>query len=412
MTTNRFFPITTLVLALHGFAANAEVEHQVSGKVSVLASYNDAIEQASMSRIEGDDAFDIHATGQVSLELLGQDWGVFSHLQATTEGDSIHGKAGVVELYAYYAIPFEQDRALTVSAGQFFMPTSIENTDDFWDSPYSNNYSALNTWIAQEVRPIGLEVRFDEVPEASNETAWGGGVMAFIGNDSMGSLLTWKGWSIGRHKSVYGELLNLPEIYNIDEGVFASQRDDGSKPFGRDLDHKTGYLAHAYYSPNSDLTVKAAYLDSRADGHLYRGEYAWANYFTVLGVKWQINEHWLFLSETMFGRSAMGYPKWMGVATDFNTTYALVSYKWQQWDYTMRLETFEAVDRANIPAESNDKGQALTLSAKWQAFGKPWSVVGEWLYIDVEGQRERALADGVFTDEDESQLSISINYSF
>lgn len=400
------------LLLVAGFQAMAEGEHEVVGKLSVLASHNDAIETASMSRIEGDDAFDLSGTAQVSYEYIGDDFGFFTHVQATTEGDSVHGKFGVVELYGYYAYAMSDVQTLTFSAGQFFMPTSMENTDDFWDSPYTNNYSALNTWIAQEVRPIGLEIRFDDVPEASNKTAWGAGVMAFISNDSMGAMLTWRGWSIGRHKSVYGEILNLPEIYHLQQGIFEPQRDDGTKPFGRDLDHNVGYLGHAYWSPNTDFTLKLAYLDSQGDGHLYRGEYAWANYFSMLGIKWRINEQWTLLGETMFGRTAMGYPKSKGTAVDFDTTYVLVSYKRQQWDYTMRLEKFDAVDKAFMPRESNDSGKALTLSAKWQAFGKPWSIIGEWLYIDVDDQRFRALDNGTFIDEDESQLSISLNYSF
>lgn len=400
------------LLMLCSSGASADGEHQLSGKFSVLATQSDTITKADMSRLEGDDAFDVGGIAQLSYEYINENFGFFTHLQATNEGESIHGKFGVVELYGYYGLPLDDERSLTFTAGQFFIPTSMENTDDFWDSPYTNNYSALNTWIAQEVRPVGLEIRFDSVPEVSHKTAWGVGAMGFIGNDAQGAMLTWKGWSIGRHKSVYGEVLRLPELHHLQEGVFYKQRDDGTKPFGRDLDHNIGYIGHAYWSPNADFTVKLTYLDSQGDGHLYRGEYAWANYFTIVGLKWRVNERWTVLSESMFGRTAMGYPKRKGTAVDFDTTYLLVSYKREQWDYTMRLEKFDAVDRANMPRESDDSGKAWTLAAKWQAFGKPWSIIGEWLYIDVDGQRTRALTNSVFIDEDESQLSLSLNYSF
>lgn len=394
------------------FSVQAEPEHQFFGQLSVVASYSDAIETASMSRVEGKGGFDTTTKVQLSYEYLDDAFGVYGHVQATSEGDNIEGNYGIVELYGYYRFSFDEARSLDVTLGQFFMPTSMENTDDFWESPYTNSYSALNTWIAQEVRPIGLEIRFDNAPEQTTKAAYGIGAMGFVSNDAMGAMLTWKGWSIGRHQSVYGEVLNLPEIYHVDDGAFAAQRDDGTKPFGRELDNNIGYLAHGYYSPNADWVFKLAYIDTQGDGHLYRGEYAWANYFTVAGVKWRPNEQWTVLFESMFGTTAMGYPHWKGTAVDFDTSYVLLSYKRQQWHYTMRFESFEASDKARFPGESNDSGNALTIAAKWQAFGKPWSITGEWLYIDVDGQRTRALDNGVFIDEDESQMSISLNYSF
>ena len=396
--------------------AYAQSEHELSGKVAVIVSQSDAIagpNSANMSRLEGDDAFDLSGQLQLAYDYSNENWGFYSHLQITDEGDSKHGNVGLVEMYGYYQFIPHDNRTVTLTMGQMFLPSSFENTEDFWDSPYSNNFSALNTWIAQEVRPIGLEVKYDWIADEDEDfSAFGFGVMSFIGNDSMGSQLTWRGWSVGRHKSVYGEILNLPEIANIDSGIFAVQRDDGSKPFGRDLDYKYGIVAHGYWSPNADLSFNVTFLDNNGSGELYRGEYAWATMFTILGAQWQLNDNWTLLGETMNGKSSMGNPPIMGVGVEFETTYILANYRHEQWDYSVRVEQFDMVDGTLIPGESNDKGRALTLSTRWQAFGKPWSVIGEVLFIDVGGQRTRLLDNGSFMDEDESQMSLSLNYFF
>jgi hypothetical protein len=406
-----FKPIILVMGLFYLPMALGEAEHEFSGKAALITSYSDGIQTADMSRLEGDDSFDLSGQLQLSYDYSNDNFGFFSHLQFTNEGNSKDGNIGIAEMYGYYSYPIDDSQQLTFTMGQLFMPSSFENTEGFWDSPYSNSFSALNTWIAQEVRPIGVELKYDWLSE-DETSAFGLGVMSFVGNDSMGAMVSWKGWSIGRHISVYGEVLNLPEIYHIDNGIFADQRVDGSKPFGRDLDHKEGYLFHSYYSPTNSLTFKYTHLDNKGDGQLYRGEYAWRTTFSIVGVKWRINDKWTVLGESMSGRTMMGNPSVMGVASKYKTTYVLTSYNHKQWDFSVRLEEFDIVDTARAPRESNDQGSAVTLGARWQAFGKPWSVLGELLFIDVDGHRTRALDIGTFTDENESQWSLSVNYFF
>ncbi|MFT4927220.1 MAG: hypothetical protein ACI8WB_003326 [Phenylobacterium sp.] len=394
--------------------ADEEGEHEVSTKATLLGSMSDAINGgAGLSRLHDDDGLDVAAKLQLSYEYSNDNIGFFSHVQLTSESQGSRGELGIVQLFGYYVVPFDQEKSLTFTLGQLFMPSSLENSDAFWDSPYSNNFSALNTWIAQEIRPVGLEVRFDYISDEDKPfNAFGFGAMSFVGNDSMGSQLTWRGWSIGRHKSGYGEVLPLPSLYYVDEGLFAHQRDDGSKPFDRDLDHRLGYLVHGYWSPDEALTFKLSYLNNGGDGKLYKGEYAWVTTTAIFGALWQIDENWRLLTETMWGYSAMGNPPVMGVDTHYDTTYVLASYQQGQWGYAMRLERFAAVDHVQFPAESNDKGRALTLSTRWQAFGKPWTVIGEWLFIDAQAGRDRKLVDGTFHDSNESQWSLSLSYEF
>src|SRR6202022_1618441 len=63
-------------------------------------------------------------------------------------------RAGLVQ--AYVDLYNEHWR---LRAGSFWLPTSRENIDPLWTSPYTITYSALNSWIGQEVRPIGADLQ-------------------------------------------------------------------------------------------------------------------------------------------------------------------------------------------------------------------------------------------------------------
>jgi len=41
--------------------------------------------------------------------------------------------------------------------GAFYPPFSRENVDLGWQSPFTYSYSAINTWLGEEIRPIGVE---------------------------------------------------------------------------------------------------------------------------------------------------------------------------------------------------------------------------------------------------------------
>ena len=100
--------------------------------------------------------------------------GLARHEQSGTVGK----RAGIVQAYADLSIS-----ALRLRAGSFWLPTSRENVDPLWTSRYTITYSALNSWIGQEVRPLGADLQF------SPNFYFTMGATAFRGNDTMGTLL-------------------------------------------------------------------------------------------------------------------------------------------------------------------------------------------------------------------------------
>src|SRR5207237_10694641 len=96
----------------------------------------------------------------------GVDWQPVSHFLVHAHGvaraepsENRGRRAGLVN--AYVEADFDNGRNdFNVRAGQFFLGTSRENTGDLWSSPSTVNYSAVNSWIAQEVRPIGVNAEW------------------------------------------------------------------------------------------------------------------------------------------------------------------------------------------------------------------------------------------------------------
>ena len=81
--------------------------------------------------------------------------------------------------------------------GAFYPSFSLENGDRGWQSPFTYSYSAINTWIGEEIRPIGAEWslrrRLEGFRSNHELRAFAAG---FYGNDPAGTLLFWRGWSL------------------------------------------------------------------------------------------------------------------------------------------------------------------------------------------------------------------------
>ena len=117
--------------------------------------------------------FDAGGEGERDVAIgeiqLGFDWRPIQHFDLHVDGmsygnaRSLKGRTGLVTAFA--EIVGERGRnEFDLRAGQFFLGTSRENTDDLWTSPYTINFSAINTWIAQEVRPIGIDAEWRVPP--------------------------------------------------------------------------------------------------------------------------------------------------------------------------------------------------------------------------------------------------------
>ncbi|MBL0042344.1 MAG: hypothetical protein IPP28_15210 [Xanthomonadales bacterium] len=329
---------------------------------------------------EDDASIDIEAQFALLWEPS-LEWRLFA--QALVRGDAAgRGEhAGLVEAYAERTMFFGNDQRLRLRAGQFFLPTSREAVDPLWQSRYTLGLSALNSWIAEEARPIGLDLSWRSPAESARE--WELAATGVIGNDSSGALLAWRGFAQHDRLSVLGEVLPLPALDSLsDDGAFGHQRDDGTKPFGPDLDGRTGYAWRARYGDPHRFRVLATVSDNRGDRGLHRGEYAWRTRYALLGGEWQPGEHWMLAGEWIDGDSGMGLRTGPHVDLDFSAAYLLASWAPDDdWRWSARIERYEIIDRDAVAEDNSDDGHTLTLSLL-HGFAGNWRAGLEWLHGD------------------------------
>jgi hypothetical protein len=281
---------------------------------------------------------------------------------------SAGSKAGLLEAFVDYGSLNTQGYRLRSGLG--FASTSRENVEEFWQTPYTLTLSALNTWIGEEFRPIGLDFTKRQHFTPRHTLDWSIG--SYVGNDTGPAILAWRGYALHNRLSVYGETLPLPKLISLDRtDQFSKQRNDGTQPFGPDLDKRPGYSVRLRYEILDGPLFSAFYTDNRGDRKLHDGdEYAWQTRFSVVGVDWAFNPHWRLLSEAQSGSTNMGFPPGANVQTDFTARYLLLSYSYSNWILSARVETFEVKERDFSPAELNDQeGSATTLAVLYRMGG-------------------------------------------
>ena len=178
------------------------------------------------------------------------DWDVRVHARLDSDDGFGAAPIGLVEAFAARRLFSPSGAFWQIKAGQFFLPTSREAVDPLWQSPHHLSLSTLNSWIAEEFRPIGVDLSWRNAPQSEFETEWAATV--FGGNDSAGALLAWRGFASHDRLTAFGEVLRLPSLPTLSEG-FAGQRDDGSKPFGPDLDGRPGYALRTRFGQREPL---------------------------------------------------------------------------------------------------------------------------------------------------------------
>jgi hypothetical protein len=246
-------------------------------------------------------------------------------------------------------------------AGQAFAGSSQENVEQFWQTPFGVSFSTLNSWIGEEFRPIGIDYtkRISSDAGQTDVTA-----QAFVGNDTGPAVLAWRGFANHQRLSVLGETLPLLPLPSLSaSNQFASQRNDGSQPFGPDLDDRIGYLVRAKHR-HEHGQLSLTLVDNRGDRLLHDGdEYAWKTRFLIAGFQQRLNDDWTLLGETLHGRTQMGFPPGANVDFAFNASYLTIAREQGLWTQALRIEHFHINERDQSIGELNiQNGNVVALS--------------------------------------------------
>lgn len=336
-------------------------------------------------------------------------WLLRLHGTARTEPGAAGGwRAGLTEAFVQYRPELRPALALRFRAGLQFPPTSRENVDPLWQSPYTLTLSALNTWIGEELRPIGLDAALVAGETGGSRVELAG--MAFGGADTAGALLAWRGWSMGTRLSVAGETLPLPRLPTLAPGgAFGEQLEAGTRPID-ELDGRVGWHARARWSREGRGLLQAAWTDTRGDRGLHDGQYSWATRFASLAAEVELGRLRL-VAEATSGETGMGLASGPHVDLRFRAGYALAS--WSSAGETVRVsaryDRFRNDDRDAVAEPNQESGWALTLAA----FGapRPWLRVGVE-YLELRSDRPAAAFAGAGADTHGRRAQVELRLRF
>ena len=299
-----------------------------------------------------DDGF----SGQVQI---GIDWrpslqvGAHLHLMARDEDNgSRRGNVGIVEAYLEGKFRLREDDLVRVLAGAFFLPTSRENVDGLWESPYTITSSALNSWMGEEFRPVGLDVAY------TMRQRWTAGATIFIGNDTFGGLPIDRGWTLSDDWIFLGE--HAPVIPEQDYSSVSAETDD-----------RIGWSARGRWRGEHAL-IQATYIDNRSDGRRHGELLNWDTRMTILGGEYSRGE-WTTAAETTWGPSTVRF-EGGSYTEDLAASYILLSRRISRLRATLRHDWF-TVDE--------DHATALTAAVLWSPRG-PWRPGVELTYSEGE----------------------------
>jgi len=328
----------------------------------------------------GQGRFDARGDQAFALAQLGADWTPNEHFDVHVSGLARHEpssfggrRAGLTEAYFDVA-----GGGFQLRAGQFFLPTSRENKGPLWTSPYTLTWSALNTWIGEEVRPVGADLQW------KSEFYWTIGATAFRDNDTSGTLLAWRGWAMTNRLTVYNEPLPLPPLQD-----FIGFQKDVTHPFTHDLDHRTGFAERVRYTLPERADIQLTHFDNRGDQLLhggFPGEYAWRTRYSQISGEIGTTSATTAAVEWMWGNTRMGLPQFAHVNTDFQAWYALVTHKFGRNRVTGRIEQFSVTDKAHASRDVyDDHGRAWT--AAW-LYDFTKTLRGGLEFVQITGTRD------------------------
>lgn len=354
-----------------------------------------------------------YALGQLHVAL---DWqpspffGTYIHVTGRAEPSEVQGdEVGVIEAYLHASIPAGASGSVDLQLGHFILPTSRENVEFAWSSPYTLTFSALNTWIGEEMRLTGL---LGEYEVAFGNQSLRFGASAFGGNDATGALLAWRGWAMGDRLTSFGEVVPLPPINSLQPGgAFAEQRDDGSKPYGDDLDDRLGWAGFLRWQRTDRAVLQYTRLDNRGDRELHQGEYAWRTEIDLFALELAPYPSFTLVGEFLAGSTGMGDPStFRNVQADIESAYLLASWNPGRFRTTLRYDTFETVDVDGSGADNNNEdGEAWTLAFFWEP--RDSLRLGLEL-VDLQAERPAALDVGADPNTDATSVQLELRYYF
>lgn len=350
--------------------------------------------------------------GQAMVRVEADVLDAVSAVVVVSASDDRKGVLDVTEAFLTWRPVPTSPWKIRVRAGAFFPASSLEVGYDSigWTPQNTVSSSAINSWLGEELRTQGVEVNVSRMGRSSGSPHdFGVTAALFAGNDPVGSLLAWRGWSVGDRISSLSESLQLPDL-----PVYRAQGElpDQSRAIHvfREIDDRLGYYLTVNYAYAGALELAAMRYDNRGDPMVLRaGQYSWRTRFDHLSLRWRGLGQWEFAAQALTGDTLMGPG---AVHFDYSAWYVLLSHPVGPGTATLRFDRFGAQERQSdvIRTDPNSEdGRALALAYNWR-ITPAFSLVSEWL--TVQSDRPARRLTGQATEQTERSFTAALRWHF
>lgn len=312
---------------------------------------------------------------QLGQAILFSQWSLSERLalrsQVSVYDDASDDAFGVGELYLKYKQPTSTPFSFEAKLGAFFPELSLENTQAGWTTHTPLSNSAINTWIGEELRMIGGELKIKRrIDLFGKPWRFGSSLGSFMNNDTAGAMLSWRGWAMHDRQMRLGERIRIANLPSIGSGTGFIKQSPYFEPFV-EVDSRMGYITSLFAESAEGAKIRLHHYDNRGDPlALKEGQYAWHTQFIHLGVTWPITPSIQVLGQLVTGSSEMGSAADGQVNIDFDAWFIGLSKKYEPFTFSIRLDHFEVTDLDDMPNDDNNqKGDAWTIGARADVSG-------------------------------------------
>jgi hypothetical protein len=359
------------------------------------------------SRFGGGDA-DVHAV-PAAAELVWHGpvaWNVAGTVAVAWQ-DGQDQPVDLVQAFATWRPVPRGATRFTLRAGLYWPEISLEHHGAAWQVSDMITPSAINSWVGEEVKVVGLE------GNASRPLA-GGRISATLGlfgfNDTAGTLLAFRGWALHDRQAGAFSRQPLPPL----GPDIAGAQPEWTTP-AVEVDHRIGFYGRLEYRMIAPVTLSAFYYDNRSDptavtDHL---QWGWRTRFLNLGVRVDLGAHTRLLAQAMTGTTRMGQDEdeedehW--VETRFRAFYLRLTHEIGPVALSGRLDLFDTRQRGEyVHSDDDEQGWSLTGAADWHVTDQAQFIL-EWLHVDSDRLARQRLGTPARQDQDVVQASLRLS---
>lgn len=336
------------------------------------------------------------------------EWSAFVHAKYDETQD---GPVDVVEAFVKYSPAPTSSTRYEFRAGLFFPHISRENVGVAWSSPYTITPSAINSWVGEEIRALGLEAKASFRGETNRIDITAG---AFGFNDASGTLLAFRGWALNDVKATAFTQLPLAPLPQIGLNSPFVAQPLWVEPVA-EIDNKVGFYGAIDWTYDRNWKAGAFYYDNRADPDIIKQQqYGWWTRFWNFYVEGDAFAGIHLIAQYMTGSTTMGRVEPVFdtryIDMDFTSGFVLATRRFGRQRVSARFDWFDTTDHAFVQRDNNNEaGAAITVAHSYE-FNKKSTLIAEYMFVDSKRTARRDI--GVLPDQQQSIFQIAYRHRF